>query len=152
MTTISLTEKRLMAKLAEIERRPQPRAVLHFDDRGEPSLYADDGVTVYWVDERVPHDRIFRSRPVPIPVGMLDGPIGESDLTDEQLEAARVAAEAIVNPTLYVVGEGDPQDVPAESVRAALEAMERALAEAEARAEDLRGNISKLRAQYGRVL
>lgn len=69
MTTISLTEKRLMAKLAEIERRPQPRAVLHFDDRGEPSLYADDGVTVYWVDERVPHDRIFRSRPVPIPVG-----------------------------------------------------------------------------------
>ena len=73
MTTISLTEKRLMAKLAEIERRPQPRAVLHFDDRGEPSLYADDGVTVYWVDERVPHDRIFRSRPAPPPHQPADG-------------------------------------------------------------------------------
>lgn len=152
MTTISLTEKRLMAKLAEIERRPQPRAVLHFDDRGEPSIYADEDVSVYWVDERVPHDRIFRSGPVPIPPGMLDGPICESDLTDEQIEAAREVAESIVNPTLYVVGEDDPQDVPAESVRAAIETMEGALAEAEARAEALRGNIAKLRAQYGRVL
>lgn len=36
------------------------RVILWFNEDGEMTLLSDPGVTVLWVDERVPHDRVFQ--------------------------------------------------------------------------------------------
>lgn len=156
MTAVSLNERRLQSRITELEatiaRLSCLRAVLHLSEDREPSIFVDEGITVYWVDEAVPHDRIFRAEPHPIPEGMLVGPVGEIDLTEADIEAAHRAADAIGKPRLHVVGTGDPQDVPVSAVRGAISAMSAALAQHEEAVEKLRADIARLQAQYGGVL
>lgn len=55
------------------------RAVIHYDKDGFESYFADDGVTLLIVDDRVPSDRIYRTSPTAIPDDLLDGEVGHKD-------------------------------------------------------------------------
>ena len=37
--------------------------IVRYDQRGEPSYHCTDGDTLYIVDERTPHDRVYRYTP-----------------------------------------------------------------------------------------
>lgn len=54
------------------------KAVVHQDENGEITIYADDGIEVFWVDDRSSFDRIYRMDHRNIPEGMLDGIAGKS--------------------------------------------------------------------------
>jgi hypothetical protein len=53
-----------------------PIVVIHQDEQGEITVFSDDGVTIFWVDERAPDDRVYEMTRHPIPSGMLHGPVG----------------------------------------------------------------------------
>lgn len=69
------------------------RVVVHYDAEGILRYLADDGVTVYVVDERAPGDRIYRPRTEPIPAGTLDGPVGHAGDGSPAALRAELAAE-----------------------------------------------------------
>lgn len=66
------------------------RVVIHYDEAGEISVYSDDGTDIYWVDERVPNDRIYQMGNYAIPDGLLVGDIGHMD--DESPASIRANA------------------------------------------------------------
>jgi hypothetical protein len=55
-----------------------PRVVIHQDEDGNISVVADDGVAVFWVDDRASDDRIYQMDARPIPEGLLNGSAGHS--------------------------------------------------------------------------
>ena len=73
----------------------KPRIVIHYDEAGEMSVHADAGIDVFYVDENVPRDRIYRANPEPIPDDMLTGPIGHRADGSPAAYAAHIAAEEI---------------------------------------------------------
>lgn len=67
-----------------------PRVVIHQNELGDISVMADDGVEVFWVDDRSLNDRVYRMDGPPIPEDMLSGTIGHS--SDGSRAATRLNA------------------------------------------------------------
>ena len=54
------------------------RVVIHYNETGDMSVHADDGVEVLVVCDFTPADRIYRMSHSPIPSGLIEGPIGHA--------------------------------------------------------------------------
>lgn len=61
---------------------PTPRVALHFDEDGNLAVLAEPGVAVFWVDDRMPNDRVYRQGHIATKAqidGVIgDGPVGDS--------------------------------------------------------------------------
>lgn len=82
----------------------KPTVVLHIDEAGDVTIYADGEVNVIWCSDLVPADRLYRVTPAPIPADLLDGEIGHK--TDNSPAATRLSnaiKEANGFPTLEVI-------------------------------------------------
>lgn len=92
-----------------------PTVILHIDHEGYPTLHvAGDPVTVLWVDERVPHDRVYQITERCAPDRLAEI-IGDSDVGhagDGRNDNLAQAIAARLRPGLRVVseefGEGSP--------------------------------------------
>lgn len=81
-----------------------PRVVLHYDESGWVTVYADEGVTVISVCDHAPEDRLYRMSPEAIPEGMLDGDIGHrEDGSPASVRAQAALAEIESRPHLRAV-------------------------------------------------
>lgn len=74
------------------------RVVVHYDERGEVTYYADGDVQLLIVDERAPDDRVYEwlDRDAP---GAIDGVIGKSHVGNrwDGSKAARRLGQTKVN-------------------------------------------------------
>jgi len=87
-----------------------PTVVLHTDETGNVTVYADKGVRVVWCSELSPNDRLYLADPAPIPDGLLDGALGfAGDRSPPAARASRAIREAYGLPILDVVPDG-PED------------------------------------------
>lgn len=87
----------------------EPRVAVHVDANGDWSVFADAGVTVFCVSDLTPQDRVYRyTNMPPIPLGMLDGPVGfHGDRSAAETRAHRASAAIEGRPHLNLVERGD---------------------------------------------
>jgi len=88
-----------------------PDVVLHTDETGNITVYADKGVRVVWCSDLAPNDRMYQADPAPIPDGLLDGYMGFSgDRSPPAARASRAIREAYGLPMLDVVPDTTEDD------------------------------------------
>jgi hypothetical protein len=61
-----------------------PRVIIRQDERGDISVFSDEGVIVLWIDERARDECIYQMNRYSIPVDMVLGAIGgtQQDVED----------------------------------------------------------------------
>ena len=83
------------------------RVVIYTSEDGFITVHSDDGVEVFWVDERAPNDRSYRMTPTGIPDGMLDDAPGfKGDGSAAEVRCKRIASEIDGQPFLELVSDG----------------------------------------------
>lgn len=80
------------------------RVAIHYDEHGNPTVYADEGVEVYSVCDYTPSDRLYLMSPAPIPRGLLDGPVG--------FAGDGSAAEGRAVMAVRMMPDDEPEDEP----------------------------------------
>lgn len=71
-----------------------PKVVLYAAENGNVTVYFDEGVQVFWVDDRAPQDRVYEMSQRDVPDGLVDGPVGRAgDGSPAEARAFRAVAE-----------------------------------------------------------
>lgn len=85
----------------------RPIVVLHVDQHGNVSTYANGEVDVIFAYDLTPDDRLYRCDPAPIPDGLLDGEVGNADDgSPAEARISRAVREAFGLPAFDVVRDG----------------------------------------------
>lgn len=86
----------------------KPTVVLHVDEHGNVSTYADGAVDVIFAYDLTPGDRLYRCNPAPIPAGLLDDKIGSADDgSPAEARISRAVRDAFGLPAFDVVSRDD---------------------------------------------